>query len=498
MLASLAMILLVATIVFRSYATARGIPLLAGDACVFLPQTIPFQQRGELVNVVWRPASDLDARGEGRMVYHGFLYPMLLSVVMWQADYVTLSRVLAVLQGGTMLFFCVFLWSFAKRWQWRLTSGRILLIGLLVVACANYLRGAVGRPESLAALLLMVGVLLVSATPPAWHGWIAGIGIGALTVIDPVVGGMAGLAFAGAAAWWLHPRRWFWTVAGAAGLSVSFFVACLFWYPYAFADWWSGTLKMANYAFADGIRKYDLRSYLSEYLWSGSGWFLFGTLTLALWSAVRLIRRQYLEGTGPVFPAALFAMLVLAGAALSRFVLYASWAKYNVLPFMPIGFLAIFYELGRTPVPNSGKPTAFRRAAFLILAIASLGLAGDLVERVHTMRFGLDLAQARDLFGAVRKAHAGEVIALPENLFTLTENYSNIIFWNGSRPPAKASLLVTAQFYSGRATPPPIDGFQVVANHFNPQRPFLFGIPVSRGDRGSGFAVYSRNPAASP
>lgn len=493
LIAGFALAVFVGAIGLRSCATAKGIPLFGTDSCVFLPQTVPFYERGELINEVWRPARHIDPLGKGRMVYHGFLYPMILTLLMWRGDYLAMVGSLAILHAVSALLLCGLLWNFAKCWKWRMTPGQLLLVPLLGWAGANYTQGGLGRPEPLAAIIVMGSALVMSRSHLRWHGCIAGIGIGLATASDPIVGVFGGLAFAAYAGWRFPARRCLLEIAGAAVVSMLALACCFLWYPYSVGEWFRGTSGMGQGALAVGERGHYWQNFLVECFSYGSSWFLPGTVLLVVWSGVRLVRRQRRAGQGPCSPLVFYASLLLTGAAALRFVLYLPWARYNVLPFVPLGFLLIFHELGQES--PRGRPSPYRFAAVIVLAIASLGLPTDLFQRYHTLRFGLDLRAARSLFNAVRKNHPDEVIAMNQSLFTLTEDYRNIVFWKNEAPPAEATILLDSQFSQRQLRPVAIDGFRLAADHFNSRPPSLLGVTVPLRDRGCGFAVYLRDGA---
>src|SRR5687767_8687521 len=112
------------------------------------------------------------------------------------------------------------------------------------------------------------------------------------------------------------------------------------------------------------------------------------------------------------------------------------------------------------------------------------------------MRFGLSLAESRKLFAPIRAEFPDATSALPDNMVTLTEDFSKIVFWLEDIP-AHATILVDAQTNRREDQPAEFEGFQIIRNYFQPERPMVLGIPVSRFDRGCGFAVYQREPLKS-
>ncbi len=482
--------MLLAAVGFRAYATARGVPLLAADARVFLPQTVSFHERGELINHVWSGAAKLDRTGERRMVYHGFLFPMVLGKMMWRGDYLTLARCLAILQTIATLLPGVLLLILMKRWQWELTARRVLLVLLLMVAGANYTQGSLGRPDVLAAVIVSAGLASIAAAPQSWHKFIAGISIGLVTAAAPVVGVLSGLLFAGYAAWRWQPRRCLIETAAAALLAGVVFAGCFWCYPYSLGEWWDGTMRMGSSAFSQAAQSSSVRSFFYDYVARGSSWFLGVALALALWSVWRMRQRS----AGAASPLLFYGALILLAAALVRFVFYISWARYNLLPLMPLGFLAVFHELGRARAAHHRPLNFYPRVAFGILLILSFGFVGDLYERAHTLRFGLDLPQARERFAALRARSPAAIIGLHQSLFTLTEERGKIIFNSTAATiPAEAMLWLQPQAHSRDFQPPPIAGFRLLENYFNPQPVSLFGRSLWSGDRSCGFAVYERD-----
>lgn len=516
-----ALAVLLAGIGIRFWATTQGIPLLSGDSVVFLPQAVRYHENGELVNRVWEPATQLDRIGVGRMTYHGFLYPMLLSQLMGRSDYLALAGSVALVQVAAVLLFAVLLVSLMRRWQWEPTSGRLLLILFLTWASTQYVQGIRGRPEALAAIMLMGSVLLMSRTNVAWHGRIAGVGIGLVTATDPIIGVFGGIGFAIYAAWRFPPRQCSLEWVGAGGLAVIVFALCIWWYPYPFADWLVGTWRMGNHALSHGMSArqsplflegmllsegtktvigfiYRSTPFLSGALSLSPGWFLVGSFPLVLWSGFRLLRRSYRTGAGPGTPVLFYLGVLIAALAIRKYVFYTSWASYNVLPLMPLGFIAIFHELGRdlnALGSNQPRISLYRPMAFLILGLTSFGLVADVYQRIHNMRHGPTLAEGREHLRAIQAEFPHAIIAVHESLFTLTEDTTNVVFWmkDDAIPPA-ATLLVDAQANRLQETAHVFDGFHLVRDHYNPVPPTLAGIPLKKFDRGCGFAVYHRNP----
>ncbi len=481
-LAMAAFLLFLSLIGLAGFFTAHGLPLQGVDAFVFLPQTVSYQASGDLLNPVWQGGQHLDPAGLGRMTYHGFFFPQLLGALMPAATFPMMLLVLATLQGLASLLFCWVLYLCTKALGWRLTAWRLFLIALLGVVASPHIVSTEGRPEPLVACILLSALILMLKTPLRWHGRIAGGAIGLIAATSPISSVLAGLLFAGYAAWRLRARECLRETFGAAGLSLTVFAVCMYWYPYAFSDWLYGMWEMGNYALVTNPELQVESNYLYQYTFARSSPFLLGTLAIFLWTVFRFLR----SGKRPQSFALFLLFLLLFVWAIDQFVLYVDWGRYNLLPYVPCALLAVYCELARTD-----GSALYRRVAVGVLLIASLGLPADVYLRAHAWLAGYDLMSARARFAEVLELYPDEPIALQQNLFTLTDTPAEIAFFNRT-VPADATMIVWPQSYGYREQPPQIDAFELVADYFNPSRASIAGFEISKDDRGCGFAVYRR------
>ncbi|MBV9008452.1 MAG: hypothetical protein JO354_04695 [Verrucomicrobia bacterium] len=484
--------LFLAGIGFRSFGTSRGVPVLGLDACVFVPQAVTFRATGDLINPVWPAAKLLDPASKGRMVYHGFLFPMTLAWLMSRSDYLALIGSLALLAAVATILPALMFLVLARRWNWDLTAARWLLVLFLTIAAANYTQGSPGRPETLAAVILASGVIVGASISSRWQPISAALAIGLTTAVDPIVGVLAGFLFAGYAAWKWPARLGIPRIIVAAILALLTFGCCILLYPYSARDWLEGTLRMGRYAISRPVSGSPVRLFLGNYITSGSSWLIFLAIVLVLWTCWRIVNARLREQSRPQSPLLFVAVLILATAAVCRFVLYAPWTRYTFLPFMPIGYIAVFYELGRIETAQRQPHWFYRFCAIAILAWISLGFVLDLGTEALVLKYGDSLPIARAQFQAVRAEHPGSTIALSQYLFALTEDCHNVVFTNEANPPPpNVDLLILPQAFSAYLQPPVVRGFQLRENYFDGRS--LFGIPLFRlGNRSYAFAVYAR------
>jgi hypothetical protein len=490
--ASLAIAAFLAAIALRTWTTVLGFPALAVDAVVFQPQAISFARDGSLVNPVWRPAKNLDPEGVGRMSYHGFLSPMVTGSLMNRADAFALTRSLAAIHALSALLFPLFLYRFARLWKIPMNAGVVCWATLLAWVNAHYTLSNVGRYESMAALVLMAGILAGSFFSATWQTRVGGALAGILAAMHPIAGCLAAIGICVRATWKFPVAQCARHIVVAGGYAMAVFTLLLLWYPYGFEDWLYGTLSMGRHAMAPVHAPLVAR--LRYWLWHGPSFFSLGVAVLFAFGGWRFLRRRQLEGRGPAAPILFYPGIAVALAAIWRFAVQAPWSNYNLMPFVPLGLLLIFKETAPGLEPRSRLPQRMLAgAAVAVLLIAAIGPARDTLMRIHFLRHGVTLAEARRELARFREQHPGAEIALDTNLFTLTEDYRNVIFWSG-KAPLGIAYLVVAEAYRQRPAPPAIEGYELTENHFNPRPPRLLGFALAEDNKGNGFAIYRTVP----
>ncbi len=474
-------LLFFAGLLLRFYASAQGVPLLGSDARVFLPQTISFREKGELINRVWPAAAALNRTGQ-RMVYHGFLFPMLIGGLMPAANYLAAIKVYAAFQAIAILSSVFLLFHFARLWRWKFTPGQLSLLLLFSFIAASYARSEMGRPEPLPTIILCCAVMALSRVSILWGSVIAGIAIGLVTASDPVIGPLAGLVFSTYCVARSAPGACLQRVALAGGVSLLSFGACAVWYPYSLAEWVSGTRGMGSYALGNTGSLMQWHDTFSN----GATWRFIATIALIVLALVQTGLSALRSSWRPPSPILFVATLILTVAAFCRFSFYAPWTWYNLLPFVALGLVPVLLSVWRTP-------GLYRWLTIALALFAALSFPRDLLERAYLLRASITLPQARERFAEVRARYPDAIIALHKSLFPLTEDLTHIVFADENGLPADATLWVYPQAHPPpQRTPPKYAGFELMDNEFNQTPATFFGFPLWFGEHGCGFAVYRR------
>jgi hypothetical protein len=464
---------------FRGVTTAWGFPLLGVDARVFLPQALAFAESGELVNRVWQPAAALDVEGSGRMVYHGYLYPMVIAGLLGEGRSEKLSIVLSIIQTLAALALPLLLLDLGRRRGMRMNPAAWLWALAFGVATAVYSYGSPGRPEPLVTLLMMVAVGIGWRLAPAWRVRGAGVLLGVVASLHPLVGVLAALATLATCAWTLAPRRFLQSAVVAGGYAMACFTLLMaLVYPYRWDDWVLGTLRMGKVAMQDGRTS----EALGHWMTNGPNWMLPVALLAIGAGGGWLVR-----GHWPKSPVAFGVVLIVALAAVVRFTIIQHWATYNLVPFVPIGMLAPYLA-----VTSRRSPLALRAGIAVCLLVVSLGVLRDLALRGMWLIDGVSLREAKRQLADFSAHHPHARIAFAEPLFTLAPDSPQVDFYRESPPPT-AEFAVVPQAFQLRATPPVIPGFTLLEDHFQASAPVVMGVALASDQKGCGFAIYRRN-----
>jgi|GEM_PF-4985945 len=478
-IAVVATIAAICWLAFRNITTAAGFPLLGADARVFLPQALAYAQSGELVNHVWRPAASLDPTGGQRMVYHGFLYPMIIGSLIGRPSGENLAILLATIQTLAALALPLLLLDLRRRLGAPLTAGAWLWALAFGIAGAVYSYGSPGRPEPLVALLIMVAVVAGWRLPVRWRVRGAGLLLGVIAALDPLVGVLAALATLGVSAW-VMPLRGFLAAAVIAGgyamACFAFLIALI--YPYPWEDWVLGTLRMGKVAMVNSQTSGSLVLWMTN----STNWMLPVALTAIGAGAAWLAR-----GRAPKSPIVFGAIMLLALAAIARFTIMQHWATYNLAPFMPIGMIAPYLA-----VTAARSPLTLRLALAACLLVIAAGPLRDLAMRGMWIDDGVSLRQATSKLAEFSAKHPEGRIVIAESLFSVVPNSGHSEFFRGDPPPS-ATFVVIPQAFEKHFTPPTIPGFSLLENHFQKSTPAVFGVALAFDQKGCGFAIYQRN-----
>ena len=469
------------------------LPVRYGDAEYFMPPSINYAAGKGLANP-WHLGRDPQG---GRLIWHGYLMPQLYGALLWKASY----RALVLLQAATailvlalsgLLFQAILARpSHAVPAAWAATAS-LMLAGLLPPLFS-------GRPEPLAALLLVSAVLVLRRAPLRHHWWILAIALALLAMTAPAAGLISALATA-VYYCWIFPRRPALLALLASGLLAAATVAATtaLVYPFGLAAWLRGVfthvsaLEFPHYAFFS--------------LWFlQARTFAYGVWLIAAGLTVLVLAREKLRSTA--FPTGVVVFGLLLASVCWWLGVWIAARNYNLLAFAPLACALLLKTLpdwlDRFPMAAGWRKSSCTWLLALMLGLPALGtvkmLLCSLVPQPGTLSYG----DARRLVERLRAEHPK--IALSSGLFTLSEEQdrveiADLHFGTSCLDSTTAEILVLQQAKfvwpnspaAAAGYPPEILGFKLIDDHFTHCHPTLWGLPLAYSPESYNLAVYRR------
>ena len=158
----------------------KGFPVPDGDAMYYYPVMLDRASGQGFSNHFSRFVQQFDPTGEGRLVYHGYLYPLLVGSLAWKPCYASIEIVVATLEIAALAA-CIGLFWFAQRGTPSARSAMgYLLSATATLACATVISGHAGRSETIGIPIIATGAILLYTIPFRWHWLSCGVAVGLL------------------------------------------------------------------------------------------------------------------------------------------------------------------------------------------------------------------------------------------------------------------------------------------------------------------------------
>ena len=457
---------------------SKGFPVPDGDSIYYYPVMLDRASGHGFSNHFSRFVQPFDPTGEGRLVYHGYLYPLLVGSLAWKPCYASIELVVAAFQIMALAS-CFGLFRLAQRGTPSAGSatGRIMLV-TATLACATVISGLAARAETIGIPIIATGVILLYTLPFRWHGLVCGLGIGLLAAAHPIGSLLSGLLVA----MYVFARQDYWpafrfllTAAGVAAVTW----ATTFWaYPYSLSEWVGGLLANGRNVLPNPTTGPD-SSLLYRWILqpSATG---YGCIYLVGGFVLVYHCRQSAAFIRSKFAFVLCAVPVLF--AIYNYGFRAPVQNYNLLLFAPLVIALLVHFCS----PRGNRVLQF--AAIGLFGLASLGFAQKVLLFPWFLRDGLARDAAGQQLAEIRREFPGRV-AISGGLFTLVDRYDGIEeYYDGNT----AATVVMQQAYRGAGTAPVVPGYRLVRSYFCPVNPRVFGVPVAHSVQGYNFALYRR------
>ncbi len=446
-------------------------PIPLGDAVWFYPIAYTFANKGTLAHPFLNPLAD---SGGGALVWHGWLYPYVMgTLARWTGG--TMRAVYL----GEVLLMAVGLMAALRLVAQRLDRHR-LLAGAVVVVAGSALWASAGRPELLALVLLMWGVVFL----PYLRGWTlplaGGVLLGLVAITQPTVGLLAALAltvaFAYTYAWRICLA---YTAAAAAAALLTTVIATWALYPYGVGVWLGG---LAEHAARTASRQNDRLGYYFLFLPNQplvGLWFVLGAGVGGWLLASRRAR--------PGAPLVFGGTLVLLAAAAWYLGVRVPPTHYNITVFVPLiaWLVAIVYARIR-----DGRMRRLIQVSVVGLAISiGLGTARVALVAVSSLTTGVRANAAEA--GVETYLRAGHRVTVPASLLAAMPALHGR---DGVQPASDrhdaGNLLVVQQAGSGQVAAPTVPGHKLLEDRFRPHPVTLGGVRIANTPLTYELAVY--------
>jgi len=466
-------VLFVAAGLFWLNASARQ--PLDGDSVFFIPNAMYYAAGDGLRSPVREWVGGHPPPGDGRLIWHGFLAPMLIGSLAPTPDYPGVLATLAFLQALPVVVFGAaalrLLTPSCRGWR-----NALLLLGAAISLAAIVDDNS--RPETVSILWVSIGMLIESFKEGTWRFAVQGALLAALACTSPISAVICGLAYlvyitGSVPRTEIKPRLMAGLTFGALGLLV-----LLNWYPYSIGELLSGLRK-------NSVVVTDYQG--SRYLYY---WFIDHPL-LGLLVAIGMVRTVLLltMQTDAWRRRGAFGMLLLVAAAVAYFAPDAR--NYNIFPLMPVVLLLFMDSVvdlerryGEVPF-CSGVIVLVVSGAFFLRMFA----IGILTEP-NVDRRALERALA-ELGGK------GRVAVTPALLTGLARcanaEVINKLIASGCVLPTRPDWFVLQQINPWRERPLVISGYDLMENRFSNIRPTLMGFRLSNSLRDYSYALYKRH-----
>jgi hypothetical protein len=434
---------------------------LDGDAMFFLPQIVQYAKGEGLCNPYYQRTFAYSEAHDGRHIWHGFLYQLLLGGIFRADSYTRIALACSILNGGCLLILAIGLTRISHNLR---LPASLVMVFLMLLAAAGFLLGLEGRPESLVAALTSVAVCVAQVQPAVPGSMALGAILGLALVTSPLPAALLGL---GVASWGVVTCGLSLRILRlAACAAVGFALATGFGfavYPYTVHEWLAGLLKHRQV-----LHHFAILAHWRTWLIYSGHFFLAGILVSGIAGALRLIV-CFTEGRTPERLSAI-GLLSVSVAGMIYFSQTSGW--YVVTGLTPV-LMAL--ALGLAVKPRASRCYSPSRLIPLGLAIIfSISALDPLLlglARLTGWR-GMSLTAARQQFRQDFVA-ADDGVAFSKSLFVLTEQMQG----NEVMPYEKYAMdvaihsdhkwAVIQQWGEPWNRPPAFPGYDLVVDRFS-------------------------------
>lgn len=442
-------------------------PTPGTDAPSFLATAVDLRLGRGLVNPFYPQMAFADPTGAHRHVYYPPLFPLAVASLMRGATAADAFLAVALLRAASVLLSALLLLRVAQRAEGALSAPAAALVALALCGLATNWLPTLGRPEALATLLVIVAALGAMRLRDAALVVFLGIVTGLVGATQPF-GAVEMVAVMGLAWSIREPARVALGRTAAAGaVALAVFAAVLAVSPHGLSE---TLLGMARAYPHTPWTAPPGEEWWKPWLTARRSTFYGPLLVIAALAGAHLLAR----GRGPRARLA-FASFVLALAACLYVGSLTHHARrnYNALLLSPLLFAVVVHWFAASRSWTARWTRLGRAACVAGVLLTAAGFLGHLAAFPWFVAHGRGLEEARALWRSV-PFPGGARVVLMGNLWALSEDYDRMELLSPSalgdamrRRPVP--VLALGQRPEHRGAPPPLSGFVLLRDFFNPR-----------------------------
>ena len=465
-------------------------PAAGGDSLFFTQPAVNFASgqglRIPLFVEEWGIDQIIDTTGQRRFLHYPPLYPMLLGYLTRFPSPQGVFTVIALINAAIVAL-SSFIFYKAATYGKSLNWFAVFLISLSLFGIATSVDESGGRPEILARLFFTLGLASVLFFKPKWQWLILGTLLGLLGATHPVGSLMAAvLVVVFFSAKHKYKKAILYSV-GSSLIALLVFVAVIFIGPYSLTDTLGAMMRMGSFLnhYIGANEALNPKIFFTNYVIDSSVPFLFFVVLMFFAAAIATYRKKKALIASPI----LFLLSSLAFSAIIFWLMfYIGGHQFYVAIFSPLLYGAIIYYATR-------KGVFMKILTVFIVLLSTLGIARDIILFPFFLERGLPLEKARAEFNEAQLKYGERTyFGVTSAFWTLSENYKQMYtYYNWPEAPKKnTNVIFWQQAYSGRRTPPVIDGCKIIKDTFNAP-PKIFGLKFGNSLLDYAYAEYECN-----
>lgn len=457
---------------------------LDGDALCFVPVAHNLANGKGWINQHYRPDKVVTPDHPENFTWHGYTSPYLWASLAPSKDYsgIRMGGTFSSILGLLMMSVFLFQITWASNRAVICVASAFLLLGMSPFLLHN------GRPEPVAASVLLLVLCGARFCPQAWRVYVIGVGMGLLGLTHPVIALLCTPLVA--VFFTLQTKNWkdlLLTSAQSLLAALGTLGLLLLLTPYSVSDWLVGM-----YYHAQGAIVRETEASMLYYWMKLPDRPFFALSTLACVSPLIHFAFTSVAGVRKVLLGILsFVFFLLVW----YFAVRVSTRSYNVAALLPA--LACISFLVCTLKKNLG----IRFSPFTIplyLAFMS-AIPGVFVNIRHAALAGFAQSHQADRLQASRQILASiQELKMEDSntqvsvgLFEITDILPNSITGMFNDPPVR-NFYILQQSSTSRLLPPDIRGYRLAQDDYIHYPPRLGPIRLGNSSPGYSFAIYEK------